>query len=63
MNVFNQIEKPSLILVDDDKEFLSALSNAMEKRGFEVFSALSAESAYELAKNDPPEYAVVDLKM
>jgi two-component system, response regulator RegA len=63
MNVFNQIEKPSLLLVDDDKEFLSALSNAMEKRGFEVFTALSAESAYELAKNDPPEYAVVDLKM
>jgi two-component system, response regulator RegA len=63
MNVPNQLEKPSLLLVDDDKDFLSVLSNAMEKRGYEVLTALSAENAYDIAKNEPPEYAVVDLKM
>jgi two-component system response regulator RegA len=56
-------EKPTLLLVDDDEEFLSVLALAMKKRGFLVTTANSAESAFELAKDDPPEYAVVDLKM
>ncbi len=56
-------EKPSLLLVDDDKDFLNALAPAMRKRGFLVSLANSAESAFELAKNNPPELAVIDLKM
>ncbi|MGB4813183.1 MAG: response regulator transcription factor [Methylophilaceae bacterium] len=59
----NQDEKPSLLLVDDDEAFLSVLSSAMKKRGFMVTTANSAESGFELAKTDPPEFAVVDLKM
>src|SRR3990167_6377421 len=56
-------EKPTLLLVDDDAEFLSVLAPAMRKRGFLVTTANSAETAFELAKNDAPEFAVVDLKM
>jgi two-component system response regulator RegA len=56
-------EKPTLLLVDDDAEFLSVLAPAMNKRGFLVTLANSAESAFDLAKNEPPEFAVVDLKM
>lgn len=66
MNTFNTEnadEKPSLLLVDDDEDFLNALAPAMRKRGFLVSLANSAESAFELAKNEPPEFAVVDLKM
>ncbi|MEQ1639056.1 MAG: response regulator transcription factor [Methylococcales bacterium] len=68
MNTLNTINnncdgKPSLLLVDDDKDFLNALAPAMRKRGFLVSLADSAESAYELAKNNPPELAVIDLKM
>ncbi|ADI28932.1 two component transcriptional regulator, Fis family [Methylotenera versatilis 301] len=57
------VEKATLLLVDDDQDFLNALAPAMRKRGFLVSLANSAESAFELAKNDPPEFAVVDLKM
>ncbi len=57
------IEKPSLLLVDDDEAFLSALSSAMQKRGFTVTTANSAENGFETAQHDPPEFAVVDLKM
>jgi two-component system response regulator RegA len=57
------VEKATLLLVDDDQDFLNALEPAMRKRGFLVSLANSAESAFELAKNDPPEFAVVDLKM
>lgn len=54
---------PSLLLVDDDQDFLKALCSAMQKRGFLVSLANSAESAFAIASQDPPEFAVVDLKM
>ncbi len=56
-------EKPTLLLVDDDAIFLTALTKAMQKRGFAVSTAPSAEIAIEMANIDPPEFAVVDLKM
>ena len=59
----NNPEQATLLLVDDDQDFLNVLAKAMQKRGFLVTLANSAESAFELAKSDPPEFAVVDLKM
>lgn len=56
-------ECPSLLLVDDDATFCSVLSRALEKRGFGVTVAHSVEDALPLAQANPPEYAVVDLKM
>jgi two-component system, response regulator RegA len=63
MNTHVADEKPTLLLVDDDADFLSVLAPAMTKRGFSVSTANSAESAFELAQQDAPEFAVVDLKM
>ena len=57
------VDRPSLLLVDDDETFRMVLSRALEKRGFAVISANSVEQALPLAKANPPEYAVVDLKM
>ncbi len=54
---------PSLLLVDDDTTFCGVLSRALEKRGFAVTVAHSVEQALPLAQANPPEYAVVDLKM
>lgn len=56
-------EQPTLLLVDDDTDFLGVLAHAMQKRGFSVITADSAESAYTLAQIEAPEFAVVDLKM
>jgi two-component system response regulator RegA len=56
-------ESPSLLLVDDDQIFCSVLTRAMEKRGFAVSVAHSVEQALPLARANPPEYAVIDLKM
>ena len=53
----------SILLVDDDEVFLSVLSRAMERRGFSVRCASSVAAAIELASLDPPQYAVLDLKM
>lgn len=56
-------EKPSLLLVDDDETFCMVLCRALEKRGFDVTLANNVEQAMPLAKANPPEFAVVDLKM
>lgn len=53
----------SLLLVDDDKAFLSRLERAMEKRGFAVRSADSVSAGLSAVETDPPAYAVVDLRL
>lgn len=56
-------ELPSLLLVDDDVTFTTVLSRALAKRGFAVSVAHDVATALQLAREAPPEYAVVDLKM
>lgn len=56
-------EQPSLLLVDDDATFCGVLGRALEKRGYAVTVAHSVEDAAPLVQANPPEYAVVDLKM
>ena len=56
-------EQASLLLVDDDVTFCRVLGQALEKRGFQVTVAHSVEEATPLALANPPEYAVIDLKM
>ncbi|MDD5056296.1 MAG: response regulator transcription factor [Sideroxydans sp.] len=56
-------DTPSMLLVDDDATFREVLSRAMTKRGFAVTTANSVETALPLARANPPEYAVIDLKM
>jgi two-component system response regulator RegA len=56
-------ESSSLLLVDDDTTFCRVLGNALAKRGFDVCVAHSVEQAIPLAEANPPEFAVLDLKM
>jgi two-component system response regulator RegA len=54
---------PSLLLVDDDTTFCAVLSGALTRRGFLVNVAHNVEQALPLAEANPPEFAVLDLKM
>jgi len=63
MNDANAADKPNLLLVDDDVTFCQVLSAALERRGFAVHVAHSVAAGFTAAEGDPPEYAVVDLKM
>ncbi len=56
-------DRPSLLLVDDDDDFRSVLTTALEKRGYEVTTAANVDDALALCEQNPPEFAVVDLKM
>jgi two-component system response regulator RegA len=63
MNATVDEERASLLLVDDDETFAEVLREAFEARGLAVRVAHDVPSALALAQVDPPEYAVVDLKM
>ncbi|MEX0758074.1 MAG: ActR/PrrA/RegA family redox response regulator transcription factor [Tistlia sp.] len=52
-----------LLIVDDDERFCSRLARAMEQRGFAVEQANSVADALAAARRDPPEFAVVDLRL
>jgi two-component system response regulator RegA len=56
-------DHPSLLLVDDDELFRNVLARALQKRSFDVVTAENVPEALALAEANPPEYAVVDLKM
>lgn len=53
----------SLLLVDDDKPFLTRLERAMQKRGFDVRTADSVAAGIAQVKSNPPAYAVVDMRL
>jgi two-component system response regulator RegA len=57
------IEKPQLLLVDDDEIFCKVLSSALTKRGFKVNSANNIKQGIILAEKTDPEYAVIDLRI
>jgi two-component system, response regulator RegA len=62
----NEIALPAdktLLLVDDDKPFLTRLARAMETRGFEVRMAESVAEGIQQVKLAAPGYAVVDLRL
>ena len=59
----DQADSASLLLVDDDAVFRQVLARALEKRGFAVSCAEDVETASAMAVANPPEYAVIDLKM
>ena len=63
MSFDNAQDRPSLLLVDDDEVFRQVMARALERRGFIVCAAENAERAIGIATQEPPEYAVVDLKM
>jgi two-component system response regulator RegA len=50
-------------LADDDAAFRSILARALTSRGFEVRAAATGDEACAAADDDPPELAVIDLRM
>jgi two-component system response regulator RegA len=56
-------EDRRLLIVDDDEPFRKRLARAMEKRGFEVNTVATVAEGVKLARDDPPPYAVFDLRL
>ena len=53
----------SLLILDDDDPLRGRLSRAMEKKGFSVKEAKSVSEGLQIVKNDPPSFALIDLRL
>jgi two-component system response regulator RegA len=73
MNVMTMTEAPvtpapipgerTLLIVEDDKSFLTRLARAMEQRGFVVATAETVADGLLQVEKAPPFYAVVDMRL
>ena len=53
----------TIALVDDDRNILTSISMALENEGFKVQTYIDAESALVGINRNPPDLAVIDIKM
>ena len=52
-----------VLLVDDDMEFIEAITNLLEAKGYEVVSASNGEEGFEKAKSEKPDLMLLDVMM
>ncbi|MCB1386975.1 MAG: ActR/PrrA/RegA family redox response regulator transcription factor [Nitratireductor sp.] len=52
-----------LLLVDDDRPFLTRLARAMETRGFTIDTAETLSEAIAAVRANAPDFAVVDMRL
>lgn len=57
------VEDRTCLVLDDDGPFLQRLARAMTQRGFLVSAVSSAREAKDIARLNPPAFAVLDLRL
>ncbi len=57
------MEQWKILLVDDEKEFVSTLAERLRLRGIRAVEANSGEEALRLLDAEPPQGVVLDVKM
>ncbi len=63
MTVNDATEARSVLIVDDEETFRSRLERAFQDRGYETRATATVEEAMRLARDESPEFAVVDLRV
>lgn len=63
MNQPTEAPKRRILIVDDDRLILATLSKGLQQAGYEVRQAASAAEAVRIAMDDPPDLAVLDVRM
>jgi two-component system, response regulator RegA len=53
----------TLLIVDDDRAFLTRIGRALEMRGFEVRMAATVVEARDMIRKTAPAFAVVDMRL
>jgi len=53
----------SVLLVDDEEPFVQATAKRLTLRRFDVYTAIRAEKAFEILKNNPIDIVVLDVRM
>jgi two-component system response regulator RegA len=63
MNKDTLPEERTLLIVEDDRPLRERLARAMQARGFDVVNAETVREGIQIARENPPAFAVVDLKL
>ena len=54
---------PTIALVDDDRNILTSVSMALEAEGYRIDTYTDGASAFEGIQSEPPDMAILDIKM
>ena len=54
---------PTIAIVDDDRDILTSVSIALEAEGYRITTYTDGVSALDGFKTDPPDLAILDIKM
>jgi DNA-binding NtrC family response regulator len=57
------MEKPKIMLVDDEERFLSTTRKLLERKTFDVLTASSGGQALEMLRTNPVHVVILDVKM
>jgi DNA-binding response OmpR family regulator len=57
------MDSMKILLVDDEREFVTTLAERLELRNMKVSIAMDGESALAFVENDPPQVVVLDVMM
>jgi len=58
-----KMEKPKILLVDDEERFLNTTQKVLHKKGYEVFTATSGAAALKVLGEKNVDVAILDVKM
>jgi two-component system response regulator RegA len=62
-DVLEGIVDRTLLVLDDDAAFRSRLARALQQRGFVVSAVATTQEGKDIARLNPPAFAVVDLRL
>ena len=53
----------TILIVDDEKEICTVLSDSLSQEGYRVFTAQNGKTALQLARKEKPDLILLDIKM
>ncbi len=57
------MDPKTILLIDDDREILTALGTVLTAKGHRVITAADGQAGIDAADRDPPDLVVVDMMM
>lgn len=57
------MEKPKILIVDDDKDLIHSLSLHLRNEGYDVVTATDGYYGLEQARSEKPDLLILDIKM
>ncbi len=57
------MEKPKILVIDDEPDFQDIIRQALEPEGYELLQALEGTSGLEMLRRERPDLVVLDLNL